>query len=90
MDTVIQIRENTMEFHVRVGNAAPDIDALDAAFRAMDPAAVVDFDAAHRHLRISAALGAADIGRVLVQAGYPIELGVIEPQPSVCCGGCSG
>ncbi len=79
-----------MEFHVTLGRGAPDLAALDAAFRAMDPAAVVDFDTGRDQLRISAALGTVDVGRVLAQAGYPIELAAIEPQPSVCCGGCSG
>lgn len=79
-----------MEYHVSIGHAAPDIGVLDAAFQTMDPAAVVDFDAVHRQLRISTALGAGEIARVLAQAGYPIELALIELQPSVCCGGCSG
>lgn len=79
-----------MEFHVTVAGIAPDVAALDAAFRALDPAAVVDFDPDRRQLRIAAALGHADVGRVLTQAGHRVPDHAIEQQPSVCCGGCSG
>lgn len=79
-----------MEFHVRVAATAADIAALEAAFRAVDPAALVDFDPGRRQLRIAAAMGPADVGRVLERAGHPVPAGAIEQQPSVCCGGCSG
>lgn len=79
-----------MEFHVAVVGAAPDVAALDAAFRALDPAAVVDFDPSRGQLRIAAAMGPADVGRALAQAGHPVPDQAIEQQASVCCGGCSG
>jgi hypothetical protein len=79
-----------MEFHVTLDDAPPDLPMLEKAFRSLDPAAVVDMDPTGHTLRIAAAVGTADVRILLAMTGCVVPLDRIEPQPSVCCGGCSG
>lgn len=79
-----------MEFHVTLDGALPDLSRLEIAFQAVDPAAVVDLDPTGRTLRIAAAASAAEVGILLASEGCAVRPDRIEPQPSICCGGCSG
>lgn len=79
-----------MEYHIDLTGPEPDRDRIDAAVRAIDPAAVLDIDPEVQTLRIATAASAADLVSLLGQAGYPILRDQIRTQPSVCCGGCSG
>ncbi|WP_332687955.1 hypothetical protein [Devosia sp.] len=79
-----------MEFHVTLAGLPPEVSALEIAFRAIDPAAIVDWDPTGRTLRIAAAVNAADVGALLAREGYSVSPDRIQPQPSICCGSCSG
>lgn len=79
-----------MEFHVTLAGWPPEVSALETAFRKVDPAAVVDLDPIGNKLRIAAAMNAADVGALLAREGLAVSAERIEPQPSICCGGCSG
>lgn len=79
-----------MEFHVTLDDASPDLPALEKAFGSVDPAAVVDLDPTGRTLRIAASVSTDDVRILLGTTGFIVPLDRIEPQPSVCCGGCSG
>ncbi|GGZ57008.1 hypothetical protein GCM10008101_08140 [Lysobacter xinjiangensis] len=70
--------------------AAPDMSRLTAALADADPAAVVDFDAAHAVLRLSSYLQPVQIATVLSQAGLPTQEAQVAKIPSDCCGGCGG
>lgn len=79
-----------MEYHVTLTGPHPDLAAIAAALHERDPAAVLDLAPSTGTLRIAAALGVQDIAALLAAARHPVEPGAIRPQPSVCCGGCSG
>lgn len=79
-----------MEFHVTLDDASLDLPALEKAFGSLDPAAIVDLDPTGRTLRIAAAVSSADVRILLAMTGFIVPQDRIEPQPSVCCGGCSG
>ena len=70
--------------------AAHDLPRLPAALADADPAAVVDFDAAHAVLRLSSYLQPVQIATVLSQAGLPTQEAQVAKIPSDCCGGCGG
>jgi hypothetical protein len=80
----------SMEFHVILPTAQPPLARIETALRAVDPAAIIDLDPSGHVLRIAAAVGAVDVRVAMAMAGCPVSDGQIEPQPSVCCGGCSG
>lgn len=77
-----------MEFHVSIAGHMPALDALGAALRDADPAALVDEAPGQGGLRIAASLSVPELERLLQAAGCSVR--DIAPQPSVCCGGCSG
>jgi hypothetical protein len=79
-----------MEFHVTLADVPPDLARLESAFRSVDPGVVLDLDPLGRVLRIAAAVTADDIGLIMATAGCFVSPDRIEPQPSICCGGCSG
>ena len=81
----------SMEFRVILPTAAQaPLARIETALRAVDPAAIIDLDPKGPALRIAAAVGAADVRVAMAIAGCPVSEGQVEPQPSVCCGGCSG
>ena len=82
--------ENRMEFHVTLTGPSPDLRAVNDAICGVDPAAVVDIDAASQTLRVAASVTAAELVSLIGQAGYPIAQHQVAQLPSVCCGGCSG
>jgi hypothetical protein len=77
-----------LEFHIQMGGARPDVPRLDEALRNADPAAFVDLHGAT--LRVATSLGIAELRSVIALAGYPLPADQVMPQPSICCGGCSG
>lgn len=79
-----------MQFRITIVEPNPDLHAIDEALRDIDPAGLVDFDAAHRAIRVSATLGTVELAIVMHQAGLPVTLDQIERVPSECCGGCGG
>ena len=79
-----------MEFHIDMTGLTPDMDAIEAAIHAVDPAALVDVDMANCTVRVSAWVDAAQLLLLVNQAGYPVEQEQVSQIPSTCCGGCSG
>lgn len=79
-----------MEFHCHTAVHTPNLPALEELVVELDPAAVLDFDAAARALRVSTTLGERELLACLLRAGVPVSLRDIQRLPSVCCGGCSG
>lgn len=78
-----------MEFHVRIAGQ-PDLGAIESQLFGIDPAALVDHDAASCQLRISTVAHPRELAEAIAAAGYRVTAADIELQPSVCCGGCSG
>jgi hypothetical protein len=79
-----------MEFRYHCTGATPDLAAIERAIAELDPAALLDLDAAGRTVRISTLLGDDDLLACLRRAGAHPDPGALERLPSVCCGGCSG
>lgn len=80
-----------MEFKVAMQQTGVDLDALRRALCEVDPAALVDRDPLNAGgLRVAAQLTTGELAGLLAEAGYPVGPMAIEPQPSVCCGGCGG
>ena len=53
-------------------------------------AALVDLDPLNAGLRVAAQVTTGELAGLLAEAGYPVGPMAIQPQPSVCCGGCGG
>ena len=79
-----------MEFRVKLTARNVDIDAIDEAVRAIDPAALVDIDPVDQALRVTAWLDMGELVSLLALAGYPVGADQVRQLPSICCGGCSG
>lgn len=79
-----------MEFHIKTRGVKPDIDAINAALVAIDPAAVADIDPGNASLRVAVELSSPELIALLAQAGYPVDWRQLEQVPSVCCGACGG
>lgn len=79
-----------MEFNVAMQRADVDLEALRKVLCEVDPAALVDLDPLHAGLRVAAQLTTGELAGLLAEAGYPVGPSAIQPQASVCCGGCGG
>lgn len=79
-----------MQFRIDITGATPDIGAIEQAIGTVDPAALVDIDAAGRTLRVAAAVDAAQLLGLIGQAGYAVATAQLQQVPSECCGGCGG
>lgn len=79
-----------MQFTVHPLPAHPDLERIENALIDLDPAALVDFDAAASALRLSTLLEPIDILQALAMAGLGVAPGAVHRQPSECCGGCGG
>tara|TARA_R110002020_G_scaffold134702_4_gene300843 strand:+ start:1995 stop:2234 length:240 start_codon:yes stop_codon:yes gene_type:complete len=79
-----------MEFKVAMQQVGIDLDALRRALCDVDPAALVDLDPLNAGLRVAAQVTTGELAGLLAEAGYPVGPMAIQPQPSVCCGGCGG
>ena len=78
-----------MEHVFRIAGSVPDLDRIGRELAALDPAALLDFDASGPAVRISTWATAHELLACLNGAGIPARPGDLEQQPSVCCGGCS-
>lgn len=79
-----------MQFDVQLETGHIDLAALAQQLQSQDPAAIADFDAVSRSLRVSTSLVEADIAAGLARAGIAVAGSAIERQASTCCGGCGG
>lgn len=79
-----------MQFKLNSSGPLPTADAIAQAIDAVDPASIVDLDPGSGALRISTSVGEAELGSILLQAGYALSPGQLEQIPSQCCGGCGG
>ncbi len=79
-----------MQFKVAADPYAVDLSAVENALKLADPAAVVDFDPAGDHLRISTFMSALEVLECVDGAGVAVSRDQIEQLPSECCGGCGG
>lgn len=79
-----------MEFHIELAGVPPDLAAIEGVLLDVDPAAVIDVDAAGLILRVSAAVEAAELVELVCRAGYPVAPAQVVQLPSICCGSCSG
>jgi len=78
-----------MEFHIQLAGQ-PDLRPIEAAIVDVDPAAVIDFNAPERVLRIATSLDGEAVLWLVNGAGCEATLGQLTQLPSICCGGCSG
>ncbi len=79
-----------MEYVIRLGDAPVDLAAIERQLLDLDPAALIDLDAASGALRCSTSALAVELLMALADAGHRVTPDAIERLPSVCCGGCSG
>ena len=79
-----------MEFHIQMNGAKPDVEAIKAAFIAIDPSALVDIDPAGGALRVAAVVDVVELVSLFSRAGHPVSPAQVTQVPSICCGGCSG
>jgi len=79
-----------MEYVIRLDDALADLAAIERPLLDLDPAALLDRDAATGTLRCSTSALAVELMLVFAQAGHLLAPDAIERLPSVCCGGCSG
>ncbi len=79
-----------MEFVIGLRVGSSDLGKIEAALRALDPAAVVALDPLQASLRVSASMTETELAGLLEQAGHAVPVRHIRALPSVCCGGCGG
>ncbi|WP_152599987.1 hypothetical protein [Noviluteimonas dokdonensis] len=78
-----------MQYLVCPSSHVASLDSIASRLGDMDPAALVDVDAAGR-LRISTQLTDAEVLRALHSAGLLVAPSDVERLASECCGGCGG
>ena len=78
-----------MEYTFRIAGQAPGLELIERELAALDPAALLDLDTSGPAVRISTWATARELLACLRAAGVAANPGDLEPQPSVCCGGCS-
>jgi hypothetical protein len=79
-----------MQFVLDTTGQAPDLAAIEAVVRALDPAALVDLDGNTHSVRIATTLTGGELRTQLRSAGVPAEGAQLVQLPSDCCGGCGG
>jgi hypothetical protein len=79
-----------MQYDIHLAQTPADLGPIRDALCQADPAAVVDLDAATGLLRVSALLGAAEIGELLGRTDARLVPAQVMALPSTCCGGCGG
>ena len=78
-----------MEYVFRTANPVPGLDLIERELAALDPDAVLDFDASGPAVRISTWAAQRELLECLRAAGVDADPADLEQLPSVCCGGCS-
>lgn len=79
-----------MEFRIALGGHAIDLAAIRQLLREADPAALADMDPFDAVLRVAAQLTGGEVLGLLAEAGCELPPHALQPQASVCCGGCGG
>ena len=79
-----------MQFKLEITRPVADLRRIEDALLAIDPAALVDVDAAGVSLRVASILGADELCRLVTDLGHPVERSRIVDVASECCGGCGG
>lgn len=79
-----------MQFRVATGVENVDVNAVQCALRAVDPAALVDWEDNAAELRVSTYMTVSELMEAVDQAGYPITADQVFLVKSECCGGCGG
>lgn len=79
-----------MQFRIATHLEHAELGVIERALRAVDPAAMVDFDSAGDQLRISTFMSVFELIEVVDRAGHPVTHDQVVPVPSECCGGCGG
>jgi len=79
-----------MEYVIRLDDAQADLATIERHLLDLDPAVVLDRDAATGMLRCSTSAMAVELLHAFADAGIRVPADAIERMPSVCCGGCSG
>jgi hypothetical protein len=79
-----------MEYQITLTGPKPDVAAIQLSLHSLDPAALLAIDSAGRHLRVATSLPAGELQSLLRRNGLNLREGELQPQPSVCCGGCGG
>jgi hypothetical protein len=80
--------EVVMEYRITMRAEPVDVEVIDEALRAIDPAGLVDLDG--DRLRVATCLHVAELASLIGAAGYPIDDNQLIQLPPTCCGGCSG
>ncbi|MBD9470440.1 hypothetical protein [Pseudoxanthomonas sp. PXM01] len=79
-----------MEYVIRLDDVTADLADIEQHLLDLDPAVILDRDAATGVLRCSTSALAVELLHAFADAGYRVAPDAIERLPSVCCGGCSG
>lgn len=79
-----------MEFSLHISGPTPDPAVIEQALLVADPAALLDFDADDRTLRVSTSATKRELLDCLRAAGVIVSDDGLVRRPSVCCGGCGG
>lgn len=79
-----------MQYEIHVGDAAPDVVAIERLLHDIDPAALLGLDAPGGTLRLSTSASDLEVSDVFSRAGLPLSPAAIVRLPSQCCGGCGG
>lgn len=79
-----------MQFEIRVDDCPPNLGAIEFAIAVLDPAVMIDLDAAGHTLRIATSVTEGELLACLRLAGVPAASQRLSRLPSQCCGGCGG
>ena len=79
-----------MQFRLDIARPIETLGPLEAALRAIDPAALLDLGPDGATVRVASVLGADELCQLATDAGFPVERSRIVGVRSDCCGGCAG
>jgi len=79
-----------MQFILQATGQSPDLAAIEQSIAALDPAVLLDIDAAGQAVRISTVVTEDELLACLQQAGVRNGPQHLSRVPSQCCGGCGG
>jgi hypothetical protein len=79
-----------MHFLVNFPAPVHNLDAIESALFAIDPAAGCDLVRSGRQLRVASVLDADALRNLLAGVGLPVAPAQVDAVPSECCGGCGG
>ena len=79
-----------MQFALHTAGATPDLAAIERELSVLDPAVLLDFDAAGQTVRISTSATPGELLAGVQRAGLAANADDLMQLPSECCGGCGG